>query len=73
MRHPTDWFLEMFLLLLRPVVYSGSSFLAKIALSLYGFIHSISIVRRKRLSAVKSLISYGVAVVQKRLASKKEA
>jgi len=58
-----------FLFVLRPVVYTGSSFLAKTFLSLYGLINSVTIVRKKRLSAVKSLINYGVTVIQKKLES----
>ncbi len=62
-----DGFLEFFLLVLRPVVYSKSSFLAKVVLSLYGLIHSVAVVPRKRVSAVKSLVRYGVEVVEQRL------
>jgi hypothetical protein len=64
-----DWFLKLFLVVLRLVVYSKSSFLAKVLLSLYGFIHSVALVPRKRMSAVKSLLRYGVDVIQKRLGS----
>jgi hypothetical protein len=67
---PTEWFTCLFLLILRPVVYSGSSFLATILLSLYGLVYSVTIVPRKRLSGAKSLLKYGVAVVQKKLATK---
>jgi len=59
--------MALFLFVFRPVVYSGSSFLAKTVLSLYGLIHSITVVRKKRLSAVKSLLNYGVTVIQKKL------
>ncbi len=62
-----DGFLEVFLFVLRPVVYSKSSFLAKVVLSLYGLIHSVAVVPRKRVSAVKSLLHYGVEVVEQRL------
>ena len=62
-----DWFLKLFLVVLRLVVYSKSSFLAKVLLSLYGFIHSVALVPRKRMSAVKSLLRYWVDVIQKRL------
>ncbi len=65
---PHDWFATLFLFVLRPVVYSGSSFLAKVLLSLYGLTQSITVVQRKRLSAVKSLLNYGVTVIQKKLA-----
>ncbi len=68
-KHDGDWFLGLFLFVLRPVVYSGSSFLAKVILSLYGLIHSVTIIPRKRLSAVKSLLNYGVTVIQKKLTS----
>ncbi len=61
--------MELFLFVLRLVVYSGSSFLAKVLLSMYGLINSIMVVPQKRLSAVKSLLHYGVAVVQKRAGS----
>jgi hypothetical protein len=60
-----DWFLELFLFVFRPVVYSRSSFLAKVVLSLYGFIQGVATVPRKRVSAVKSLLPYGVVVIQK--------
>ncbi len=62
-------FTTFFLFVLCPVVYSRSSFLAKTVLSLYGLIHGVTIVRKKRLSAVKSLINYGVTVIQKKLES----
>jgi hypothetical protein len=65
----SDWSLKLFFVILRLVVYSKSSFLAKIVLSLYGLIHSVAIVPRKRLGAVKSLLRYGVDVIQKRLGS----
>jgi hypothetical protein len=61
--------MALFLFVLRPIVYSGSSFLAKVALSLYGFVESVAIVPRKRLSSVKSLLNYGVTVIQKKLQS----
>ena len=64
-----DWFLKLFLVVLRLVVYSKSSFLAKVLLPLYGLIHSVALVPRKRMSAVKSLLRYGVDVIQKRLGS----
>jgi hypothetical protein len=62
-------FQKIFLFVLRPVVYSGSSFLAKVVLSLYGLIHSVSVVPRKRLSAVKNLLKYGLVITQKKLGS----
>ncbi len=61
----------MFLLfILRPVVYSKSSFLAKVALSLYGLIHSVTVVSSKRFSALKSLLNYTAAITQKKLEAK---
>jgi hypothetical protein len=62
-------FLDLFLFVLRLVVYSKSSFLAKVLLSLYGLIHSVAVVPRNRLSGVKSLLRYGVEVIQQRLGS----
>jgi len=62
-----DWFLHLFFVALRLVVYSKSSFLAKVLLSLYGFIHGTALVPRKRMSAAKSLLRYGVDVIQKKL------
>ena len=59
--------MEVFLFVLQPVVYSGSSFLAKVVLSIYGLIHGAVTVRRKRLSAAKSLLNYGATVIQKKL------
>ena len=67
-----DWFTQLFLLVLRPVVYSGSGFLAKVLLSVYGLTCSIAVIPRKRLGAVKSLLRYGVDVTQKKLGSFKE-
>jgi len=57
-------FSKLFLLILRLTVYSKSSFLTMTALSLYGLIRGIACVPRKRASAVKSLIHYGVKVLQ---------
>ncbi len=64
--------MQLFLLVLRPVVYSGSTVLAQVVLSLYGLVCSVPVIPRKRLSGVKSLLNYGVAVVQKKLGSNKE-
>ena len=64
-----DSFLDLFLFVLRLAVYSKSSFLAKVLLSLCGLIHSVAVVPRNRLSGVKSLLRYGVEVVQQRLGS----
>ncbi len=59
-----DAFSKLFLLILRLTVYSKSTFLTMTALSLYGLIGGVACVPRKRLSAVKSLLLYGVAVFQ---------
>ncbi len=64
-----DWFLKLFFVFLKLAVYSKSSFLAKMLLSIYGLIHSIALVPRKRASAVKSLLRYGIVVIQKKLGS----
>jgi hypothetical protein len=56
-------------MVLRPVVYSGSGFLAKVLLSVYGLTRSVAIIPKKRLGAVKSLLRYGVDVSQKKLGS----
>lgn len=72
-RQKTDWCLKLFLLLvLRPVVYSKSTFLAKVALSLYGLIHSVTIIPNKRLSALKSLLNYAATITQKKLSTNKK-
>jgi hypothetical protein len=49
------------------VVYSGSATLAKVLLSLYGFTRSITVIPGKKVATVKSLLHYGVAVIQKKL------
>jgi hypothetical protein len=59
------WFLKVFLSVLKLAVYSKSSFLAKVLLSFYGFVEGVAVVPKKRLSAVKSLLRYGVDVIQK--------
>lgn len=64
--------MQLFLVVLRPVVYSGSTVFAQVALSLYGLICSIPVIPRKRFSTLKSLLNYGVAVVEKKLGSNKE-
>jgi hypothetical protein len=61
--------LGLFLLVLRMVVYTGSSFLAKVVLSLYGLIHSLAVFPGNRANAAKSLLRYGSAVIQQRLGS----
>jgi hypothetical protein len=64
--------MRLFLVVLRPIVYSGSTVLAQVVLSLYGLVYSVPVIPRKRLSGVKSLLNYGVAVVEKKLGSTKE-
>jgi hypothetical protein len=55
------------LFVLKLTVYSKSSVLTMTFLSLYGLIHGIARVPINRLSAVKSLLNYGVEVLQKGL------
>jgi len=57
-------FSKLFLLVLRLAVYSKSSFLTMSALSMYGLIRGVACVPRKRASSVKSLLLYGVRVLQ---------
>jgi hypothetical protein len=64
-----ETFSKLFLFILRLVVYSKSSLLTMIFLSLYGLIHGVTCVPRKRASAVKSLLRYGIEVVQQGLGS----
>ena len=52
------------LFILRLVVYSNSSLLAMTFLSLYGLIHGVARVPKKRVSGMKSLIHYGAEVFQ---------
>jgi hypothetical protein len=54
--------LSLFVLML--VVYSKSGFLTMTFLSLYGLIHGVACVPGSRVSAVKSLLHYGVEVLQ---------
>jgi len=63
-RKQDDVFSKLFLFILRLAVYSKSTFLTMTALSLFGLIHGVACVPRKRASAVKSLLRYGVAVLQ---------
>ena len=60
---------KIFLFFLRFAVYSDSSFLIMTLLSLYGFIRGVACVPRKRLSAARSLLRYGVNVVEKKVGS----
>ena len=64
-----DVFSKIFLFLLRLAVYSDSSFLIMTFLSLYGLVRGVACVPRKRLSAVKSLLRYGVTVVERKVSS----
>ena len=59
--------LSLFVLML--VVYSKSRFLTMTFLSLYGLIHGVACVPGSRVSAVKSLLRYGVDVLQHGLGS----
>ena len=59
--------LSLFVLML--AVYSGSTFLTMTFLSLYGLIHGVANVPGRRVSAVKSLLRYGVEVLQNGLDS----
>ncbi len=54
--------LPLFVLML--AVYSESSVLPMIFLSVYGLIHGVAHVPRNRIRAVKSLLDYSVKVVQ---------
>jgi recombinational DNA repair protein (RecF pathway) len=68
-RMSDEAFSKLFLFILRLVVYSKSSLLTMTFLSLYGLIHGVARVPRKRASAVKSLLRYGVNVIQHGLGS----
>jgi hypothetical protein len=65
-------FSKLFLLVLKLAVYSKSTFLTMTTLALYGLITGVAYVPRKRLSAVKSLLRYGVSVFQRALGSQKQ-
>ena len=58
------FFRKVPLFILRLVVYSNSSLLAMTFLSLYGLIHGVARVPKKRVSGMKSLIHYGAEVLQ---------
>lgn len=62
-RNTENVFSKVFLVVLRLAVYSNSSFLPMVLLSLYGLVNGIAYVPRKRVSAVKSLLHYGVNVL----------
>ena len=59
-----NWASKLPLFLLRLAVYSNSSLLAMTFLSIFGLIHGIAHVPKKRLSGAKSLLHYGVEVLQ---------
>jgi hypothetical protein len=59
--------LELLLFVLRILVYSKSSLITMVFLSMYGLIHGVARVPRNRISAVKSLIHYGADVLQRGL------
>lgn len=59
--------LELPLFVLRILVYSKSSLITMIFLSLYGLTQGVARVPRNRISAVKSLLHYSVDVLQRGL------
>ena len=65
----TSRFSKLSLVVLRLVVYSKSRFLTMTFLSLYGLINGVARVPGSRVSAVKSLLRYGVDVLQHGLGS----
>lgn len=65
--------LELPLFVLRVLVYSKSSLITMIFLSLFGLIQGVARVPRNRMSAVKSLLSYGVDVFQRGLGTSIQA
>jgi hypothetical protein len=58
------WLLKPYLAVLNLLVYSRSSALVVTFLSLYGFVLGVASVPRKRAAAAKSLMHYGVDVLQ---------
>ena len=68
-RVASKWFSKLFLVVLKLLVYSESSLLTMTFLSLYGLVHGVACVPRKRVSALKSLLRYGVQVLQHGLES----
>lgn len=62
-RKSENAFSKVFLAVLKLAVYSNSAFLTMTLLSLYGLINGVAYVPRKRLSAVKSILHYGVNVL----------
>jgi hypothetical protein len=67
--HPisNSLFSKLSLFVLKLAVYSNSSVLTITFLSLYGLVQGVARVPINRLSAVKSLLHYGVEVLQKGL------
>jgi len=65
----SSWVSRLSLFVLMLVVYSKSRFLIMTFLSLYGLIHGVACVPGSRVSAVKSLLHYGVEVLQHGLGS----
>jgi len=65
----SSWVSRLSLFVLMLVVYSKSRFLIMTFLSLYGLIHGVACVPGSRVSAVKSLLRYGVDVLQQGLGS----
>jgi len=57
-------FSKLPLLILWLLIYSRSSVLTMSFLSLYGLIQGVARVPRKRVNAVKSLLHYGVEVLE---------
>jgi hypothetical protein len=56
--------LKIPLIILHLLVYSNSSVLAMAFLALYGFVEGVARVPKKRVSAARSLLHYGVEVLQ---------
>jgi hypothetical protein len=62
-----NWLLKPYLVILKLLVYSGSSAFTVVFLSLYGFVLGVAMVPRARIGAVRSLLHYGVDVLQRGL------
>ena len=65
LRDSDDALSKMFLFILRPAVYTDSAFLTMTLLSVYGLIHGVACVPKKRVSALRSLLRYGAVVLQR--------
>jgi hypothetical protein len=63
----SDRALELPLFVLRILVYSKSSLITMLFLSLYGLVEGIARVPKNRIGAVKTLLNYGVDVLQRGL------